>query len=449
VASRPTATYRTPEDAVRAGVDGPACISSTPEPIRDAGLAGAFARVRERSRWLTEVLEPEDYGLQPTPDASPARWHLAHTSWFFETFLLKPFAEDHAPFHPRFEYLFNSYYNGVGAQFPRERRGDLARPTTAEVLAWRAHVDAAMAELLAARGDDPEIRARTVLGLHHEEQHQELIVTDLKAAFAANPLEPVWARATIPPSAPARGLAFTAFEGGLVEIGAPATTDDFVFDNETPRHRVWLEPFELADRCVTCGEWLAFMADGGYERPELWLSDGWAALQAPDAPRAPAYWSLRDDAWWEYTLAGARPVDPEAPVTHVSLYEADAYARWAGARLPTEPEWEHAAAVTRPEAVPGDAFHPLPDGILGDAPGPRALIGNQWEWTASAYAPYPGYAPLPGALGEYNGKFMANQTVLRGGSCATPPGDARLTYRNFFYPPDRWQFTGVRLARKP
>lgn len=442
MASSTTATPRIRDGAERAGADGP----DASHPIPDA-----FERVRSRSLWLTEPLAPEDFGLQPMPDASPARWHLAHTTWFFETFLLKPFAADHRPFHPRFEYLFNSYYNGVGAQFPRDQRGSLSRPTTAEVLDYRASVDAAMAALLAERGEDPEIRARTVLGLHHEEQHQELIVTDLKAAFGINPLAPAWARARLPVAGAPASLTFTAFEGGLVRIGAdaPARPEpaDFVFDNETPRHRVWLEPFELADRCVTCGEWLEFMADDGYGRPELWLSDGWSALQQPDAPRAPGYWRERDGDWFEYTLAGERPVDPAAPVTHVSAYEADAYARWAGARLPTEAEWEHAAQCSAPEAIVADGFHPRADPGSGAAAGPRLLLGNQWEWTSSAYAPYPGFAPFAGALGEYNGKFMCNQLVLRGGSCATPPGHARISYRNFFYPPDRWQFTGVRLAR--
>lgn len=419
-------------------------------------LAEAYADVRGRTEALTAPLEVEDYGVQPMDDASPPKWHLAHTTWFFETFLLRPFASGYRVFHPRFEYLFNSYYNSVGAQFPRTKRGTLSRPTLDEVRAWRATVDAAMGELLATT-DDPEVLRRTVLGLHHEEQHQELLLTDLKVAFGANPLRPVHGDARPAPAGTPTPLAFTAFEGGLVELGIDppeggADRDAFAFDNETPAHRVWLAPFALADRCVTCGEFLAFLEDGGYERPELWLSDGWSWRGVPDAPRAPMYWERDGDGRWvEYTLAGERPVDPHAPVTHLSFYEADAYARWAGARLPTEAEWEHAARST--PAAPAGAFvetgtfHPVPDSTLGDGAGPRALLGNQWEWTTSAYQSYPGYRPLPGALGEYNGKFMCNQLVLRGGSCATAAAHVRASYRNFFYAGDRWQFTGVRLAK--
>jgi ergothioneine biosynthesis protein EgtB len=418
-------------------------------------LAEAFGAVRARTLALTAPLEIEDYGLQPMPDASPAKWHLAHTTWFFETFLLKPFAPGWQPVDARYEYLFNSYYNAVGEQFPRAHRGDLSRPTVREVLDYRARVDAAMVALLGGAGAAPEIAARTVLGLHHEEQHQELMLTDLKYAFGHNPLAPAYGAARPAPASVASPLGFTRFDGGLVEIGRalPEASPDrhaFVFDNETPRHRVYLEPWALADRCVSCGEFAEFMADGGYEAAALWLSDGWAWVQREGAPRAPLYWRRDGDAWLEYTLAGERPIDPHAPVTHVSLYEADAFARWAGARLPREAEWEAAASMLRPE--PHDNFvetgvlQPVA-GAVGGATGPRDLLGNQWEWTASPYAPYPGYAPAEGALGEYNGKFMCNQMVLRGGSCATPRAHARASYRNFFYPPDRWQFTGVRLAR--
>lgn len=413
-----------------------------------------YEDVRARSVRLTSVLEIEDYGIQPMPEASPPKWHLAHTSWFFETFILTPFAAQYRPFDARFEYLFNSYYNAVGQQFPRARRGQLSRPTVARVLDYRQAVDAAMYALLEAPGAAAaEIRARTVLGLNHEEQHQELLVTDLKYAFGHNPLAPSYAAAAMPAPGRPDELGFTRFEGGLIELGAdpPASSDGreaFVFDNETPRHRVWLEPFALADRCVTCGEYLEFMLDGGYQRAELWLADAWSWLATPDAPRAPLYWHGSGADWVEYTLAGERALDPHAPLTHVSFYEADAYARWAGARLPREAEWEHAAGT-----VDGATGALLDDGGLhprADAGGNaalRALRGNQWEWTCSPYQPYPGHAPLPGALGEYNAKFMCNQLVLRGGSCATPAAHLRDSYRNFFYPPDRWQFTGVRLAR--
>ncbi|MEE4360435.1 MAG: ergothioneine biosynthesis protein EgtB [Pseudomonadales bacterium] len=410
--------------------------------------------MRRRTEALVAPLEVEDLGVQPMADASPPKWHLAHTTWFFETFLLRPFAQDYEVFHPRFEYLFNSYYNSVGAQYPRLRRGHLSRPTVADIRAWRCRVDDFMASLLA--GDaHPEVARRTILGLHHEEQHQELLVTDLKYAFGHNPLQPVHGETRMPPEGTETARSYTAYDGGVAEIGVPAprqcsTRFDFAFDNESPRHRVWLEPFELADRCVTNGEYLAFMDDGGYERPELWLSDGWTWRAGPDAPRAPLYWYREDGRWREYLLAGARPLDLHAPVTHLSFYEADAFARWCGERLPTEAEWE--VAATRQCGAPGafaesGVLHPCPDASIAVGDGPRALFGNQWEWTTSAYQPYPGYRTPDGALGEYNGKFMCNQLVLRGGSCATPAAHIRASYRNFFYPGDRWQFTGVRLAR--
>ena len=398
--------------------------------------------MRAQSLALCEPLEVEDYGVQPMADASPPKWHLAHTTWFFETFLLKPMLDGYVEFHERFEYLFNSYYNGVGRPYPRPERGNLSRPTVAEVLAYRTHVDGAMAELLAR--EDDEVARRTVLGLHHEQQHQELLLTDLKVNFGRNPLAPPYQTAKpLAAVATARSLSFQPFEGGLVEIGVNPGEAAFAFDNESPRHRVFLEPFELADRVVTCDEYLEFMADGGYETPSLWLSDGWAWVQQ-EGIRAPLYWRSRDDEWWEYRLHGEVPAAGATPVAHLSGYEADAFARWAGCRLPTEAEWESAAGA---ESVVGNfvesrSFHPRPP-----AEGDRQLFGDVWEWTSSAYGPYPGYAPLPGTLGEYNGKFMSNQLVLRGGSCATPADHLRPSYRNFFYPPDRWQFTGLRLAR--
>jgi len=406
--------------------------------------------------------------VQPMDDASPPKWHLAHTTWFFETFLLKPFAAGYRPFDERYEYLFNSYYNGVGEPYPRPRRGMLSRPTVAEVYDYRRHVDEAMAPLLDA--DDPEVRARLELGLHHEQQHQELLVTDIKYILGSNPLLPAY-RKDLRDSgaeAPAAGAAgppgYVAFAGGIVEIGAPdAAFGDFCFDNERPRHQALLRPFALADRLVTNGEFLAFIEDGGYANPDLWLSDGWAALTGRKVPgdddsqpgagacAGPLYWFRRGARWFEYRLSGPAPLALELPVTHVNFYEADAFARWSGQRLPTEQEWEH-AAVAQPLAghfADGQVLHPQPaaaPGITAATAPLRQLFGDVWEWTASPYVPYPGYQPLPGTLGEYNGKFMSNQIVLRGGSCATRPGHVRASYRNFFYPGDQWQFTGIRLA---
>ena len=404
-----------------------------------------YATVRRQTEMLCRPLAVDDYGVQPMDDASPPKWHLAHTTWFFETFLLKPYVERYRPFADGFEELFNSYYNGVGQPFPRPRRGTLSRPTVEEVYAYRQHVDAAMAPLL-GRGDEA-VRARIELGLHHEQQHQELIVTDLKYTLGTNPLRPAYRDDLDDAACSSRPVAFVEFPGGFAEIGTAGP--GFCFDNETPRHRVWLQPFAVADRLVTNAEYLAFMEDGGYHAPTLWLSDGWDAV-ARGGWEAPLYWRRVDGAWFEYRLSGSAPLDPHAPVTHVSFYEADAYARWADARLPLEAEWESVAARRLGDAgnaaghfADGDRLHPRsPAG-----PGMAQLFGDAWEWTSSAYVPYPGYRPLAGTLGEYNGKFMANQLVLRGGSCATPPGHVRATYRNFFHGPDRWQFTGIRLAR--
>lgn len=391
-------------------------------------------------------------------DASPAKWHLAHTTWFFETFLLGPYLDGYQAFHPRYAYLFNSYYQGVGRPYPRARRGALSRPTVDEVFAYRRHVDAAMTVLLESPHPAADVPVRLELGLHHEQQHQELLLTDLKFAFGTNPLLPAYGGARpAPPGGSAPPMAFVAYEGGMARVGAEPG-GSFCFDNETPRHRVLLEPFALADRPVSNGEFLAFVEDGGYQRPELWLSDGWAALAGMsamsdrvDAPAAepqagPLYWFRRDGAWQEYRLGGTGRLDPAAPVCHVSFYEADAYARWRGCRLPTEQEWEVAAAG-RPVAgnfADAGVLHPSPADQTDDAP--RQLYGDVWEWTASPYVAYPGFRPLAGTLGEYNGKFMSNQLVLRGGSCVSPPGHLRATYRNFFYPGDKWQFTGIRLA---
>jgi len=412
-------------------------------------LRRRYQEVRSHTAGLCAPLSPEDATGQSMPDASPAKWHLAHTTWFFETFVLERAQPGYRPFHPAFRYLFNSYYNAVGAQYPRPERGLVTRPGLEEVQVYRRHVDDHVDKLFEndAVGD---AEARVLeLGLHHEQQHQELILTDVKHLFSRNPLDPVYRELPESPSRRVPPLTWRPREAGLREIGHAGP--GFAFDNETPRHRVFVEGFALASRPVTCGEFLEFMADGGYRRPELWLSDGWAAARAGDW-RAPLYWREEEGRWRTLTLGGARDVRMDEPVCHVSYYEADAYARWAGARLPTEAEWEVVAAEQPVAGRFADAgwLHPAPAPPVDpeDEPGaPVQLFGDVWEWTASAYAPYPGYAPPAGALGEYNGKFMTNQMVLRGGSCATSAGHVRPTYRNFFYPDARWQFTGIRLAR--
>jgi ergothioneine biosynthesis protein EgtB len=408
-------------------------------------LATRFGAVRAATEHLAEPLSPEDTTAQSMPDASPVKWHLAHTSWFFETFLLES-VPTYRPFDPTYRVLFNSYYHSVGEQYLRPERGMITRPGLAEVCAYRAHVDEACLALLARAALSPAQCAVVELGLQHEQQHQELILTDLKHLFAKNPLHPVYRLR--PPEDPPRvapTLAWHPCPPGLREIGHAGP--GFAFDNEGPRHRVFVHGFALASRLVSNGEYLAFMADRGYERPELWLSDGWAAV-CTNGWRAPLYWQERDGVWRQFTLAGLREVAPGEPVTHVSAYEADAYARWAGARLPTEAEWEVAAAQTEVAGnfVENGRLHPAP-AVGAPAATPRQLFGDVWEWTSSAYGPYPGYRPPPGALGEYNGKFMANQLVLRGGSCATPLSHIRASYRNFFHPDARWQFSGIRLAR--
>ncbi len=410
------------------------------------GLTELYEHVRDATERLCAPLSPEDAAAQSMPDASPAKWHLAHTTWFFETFVLEPAFSGYSAFHPAYRILFNSYYNSVGEQHPRPRRGLLTRPGLEEVLAYRRHVDAHLTELLGKPGAvDDRLAPVIEVGLHHEQQHQELILTDVKHLLAQNPLHPAYCELD---PAVARGdaspLRWHAAPGGEIAIGSEAS--GFAFDNERPRHRVLLQPFELASRLVTNGEYREFIADQGYQRPELWLSDGWATVE-DRGWRAPLYWERRDDGWEIQTLTGSRRLDLSEPVCHVSYYEADAYARWAGARLPSEAEWESVAAQV-PIAgnfVEERHFHPV--ATSDRAPGPRQLFGDVWEWTASAYGPYPGYRAPVGALGEYNGKFMCNQLVLRGGSCATPRSHVRASYRNFFYPDARWQFSGIRLAR--
>jgi ergothioneine biosynthesis protein EgtB len=378
------------------------------------------------------------------PDASPTKWHLAHTTWFFETFILAKSVPGYRVFDEGYGFLFNSYYEAVGARQPRPLRGLLTRPSLAAVSAYRRAVDAAMASLLKDL-DDGDVQALATLGIHHEQQHQELMLTDILHLFAQNPLSPAYAAGAAPrvtPTAPAP-LSWVEHPGGIVGIGHDGS--GFAFDNEGPRHKVLLRPFRLASRAVTNGEWRDFLADGGYRRPELWLADGWAMVQA-ERWRAPLYWRLDDDGGTAcMTLSGLTPIDDAEPVCHVSYYEADAFARWAGKRLPNEAEWEVMAAAV-PSAgntLGSGALRPL--AATGGGP-PHQLFGDVWEWTASPYAAYPGFVPAAGAVGEYNGKFMCNQMVLRGGSCVTPDGHLRPTYRNFFYPHQRWQFCGVRLA---
>ena len=404
-----------------------------------------YQTLRRATEALTRSLTSEDMAAQSMADASPTKWHLAHTTWFFETFMLAPHLAGYKVFDPKFAYLFNSYYEAVGPRQPRPARGLITRPSVADVLAYRAHVDAAMQRLLI--GGAGELGDLLDLGLAHEEQHQELILMDILHLFAQSPLSPAFAPPRAPVRSPERGpLRSASFPGGLAEIGHDGANGagEFAFDNEGPRHRVWLQPFRLAERLVTNREWQAFMADGGYARPEFWLSEGWALARAEEW-QAPFYWREAEDGWRAMGLSGLRPLDPDAPVSHVSYYEADAYAAWAGARLPTEAEWEHAAATV----AAGGNF--LGSGRLGAQPpaegeGLRQMFGDLWEWTRSAYLPYPGFKPAAGAVGEYNGKFMAGQFVLRGGACVTPSGHVRPTYRNFFYPQQRWMFSGLRLA---
>jgi ergothioneine biosynthesis protein EgtB len=408
---------------------------------RDAILA-RYVATRAATLAISEPLETEDFVAQSMPDASPTKWHLAHTTWFFEQFILKPRAAAYRAFRDGFEYLFNSYYQSVGPMHRRPERGLLTRPTVEEVLRYRGHVDVEMQALLASRPDDAALVELTTLGINHEQQHQELMLTDLKHLFAQNPLLPAYhARTGNAAAEPAGPMRFVAHDGGIGEIGAMSS--GFAFDNETPRHRVFTEPYALADRLVTNAEYLEFVNDGGYRRPEFWLSDGWTIVSQEGWSR-PLYWSATNDA--EFTLAGLQPLDPAGPVCHVSYYEADAYARWAGARLPTEAEWELAAAAAPVSGnfLEQDFLHPT---RTTRAAGVSQLFGDVWEWTQSPYIPYPRYRPLSGALGEYNGKFMCNQLVLRGGSCVTPASHIRASYRNFFYPQARWQFMGLRLAR--
>jgi ergothioneine biosynthesis protein EgtB len=401
-------------------------------------LTTHFLDVRRLTEQLSAPLSPEDQTAQSMPDASPTKWHRGHTSWFFEEFILSGH-EDYSVFDPSYRFLFNSYYEAVGRRQPRPQRGLITRPGVAEVARYRRYVEEAVREHLASnRFDEREIDLVT-LGCHHEQQHQELLLMDAKHLLACNAFDPSYVTREFEPDAVSVPLTWRGIDGGLVEIGHDG--DGFAFDNEGPRHTVHLEPFEIAERAVTNADWFAFIDDGGYHRPELWLSDGWARVQE-DRWEAPAYWQRVDDRWTTFTLSGRRPVRSGEPVCHVSFYEADAYARWAGARLPTEQEWETAATSC------GDVRGMLLDpGRCHPATAGRAMVGDVWEWTASAYLPYPGFQPAAGAVGEYNGKFMCDQHVLRGASAVTPAGHERLTYRNFFPAYSRWAFSGLRLAR--
>lgn len=409
--------------------------------LQSDDLAVRYTRVRALSEALVAPLSDADATVQSMEDASPAKWHLAHTSWFFETFVLRDHARGYRLHDERFPFLFNSYYEAEGRRHARARRGMITRPTLAEVLDYRAAVDRAMT--VAFPSFDADVRALIELGCHHEQQHQELLVTDLLHLFSENPLEPgIWLPERKIPVAMPRPIGWVERGEEVVEIGHSG--DGFSFDCEGPRHRALLPAHRIADRTITNGEWQAFIADDGYRNPRWWLADGWAWVQR-EGISAPLYWEERDGGWTRFGLDGRRPIDPAAPVTHVSFYEADAYAAWAGARLPTEFEWEAAAAAHDPAGGnlldTAGAVEPRP------ATNGPAFFGDVWEWTGSAYRPYPGFVAAEGAVGEYNGKFMSGQFVLRGGSCATPRGHLRASYRNFFYPHQRWQFTGVRLAK--
>lgn len=416
-------------------------------------LFNQFLSVRALSVDHCAPLSAEDLNLQAAAFASPGKWHLAHTSWFFETFLLLPFLPNYECFDKSFAVLFNSYYNGIGEQHARHQRHLLSRPTRELVYRYREYVNEHMRQLFCNIEQHPEtkddILRRTRLGIHHEQQHQELFFTDLKYNFSVNPLAPAYSQAPegLTTEFSNQPLDFIEYNGGLIDIGVDSETTDseFAFDNESPRHKQYLEPFELANRLISNAEYQTFIDDGGYQRPELWLSDGWSCVQE-NVWQQPLYWR---EGSMEFTLGGLRARDPAAPVSHISAYEADAYARWAGARLPTEAEWEHAASqhAVQGNMLESGKLHPLRANQASDGISLQQLFGDCWEWTSSSYAPYPGFKAEASAIGEYNGKFMCNQLVLRGGSCVTAQSHIRASYRNFFYPPDRWQFSGLRLAK--
>jgi ergothioneine biosynthesis protein EgtB len=408
-----------------------------------------YLAVRSFSKTICETLEPEDCVVQTMPEASPTKWHLAHTSWFFETFVLKQFFPDYQSLHPQYGFLFNSYYNAVGPFYSRTQRGLLSRPTVKEVFHYRSDIDLFVSELIESADEQllAKLEPIITLGLNHEQQHQELMLTDIKSVFWHNPLRPAFRARHWKEPYPVPALEWLEFEEGVYEVGHEGS--GFSYDNEGPRHRAFLEPFQLASRLITNGDYLMFVEDGGYKRPELWLSLGWNAVKERGW-EAPLYWERRDGQWQAMTLAGMGRVVPEEPVCHISLFEADAFARWAGARLATEEEWEVAATGVplNGNFVENELFHVEPLASPVPVGEPAQMFGDVWEWTRSSYSPYPGYSAVPGALGEYNGKFMCNQYVLRGGSCATSESHIRPTYRNFFPPDTRWQFSGIRLAKE-
>lgn len=409
-------------------------------------IISRYNEVRQFTHHLVEPLEVEDLVIQPMENASPTKWHLAHTSWFFETFVLAKYQHGFESLHPQYAYFFNSYYLQTGVPFTRAKRGMLSRPTVKQVFEYRAYVDIQIIEFIEGCSEEMWKEASRVMeiGLHHEQQHQELILTDLKYLLAQNPLLPVYKKKSLPEAKDPEVMEWFPFSEGIVEIGNNG--DEFTYDNEHPVHRTFVQDFELANRLVTNREYLEFINKGGYTKSELWLDEGWSKVRG-EGWQAPLYWFKREGEWMQFTLSGARRVADHEPVTHISYFEADAFARWKGCRLPTEQEWEHACGNLPLDGnfVDNDVMHPVP--VQGAGSGLKQMYGDVWEWTQSSYSPYPGYAPLPGALGEYNGKFMANQYVLRGGSCATSKSHIRKTYRNFFHSDARWQFSGIRLAK--
>jgi ergothioneine biosynthesis protein EgtB len=418
------------------------------EPLSKEQITESFKAVRELSGILAEPLEIEDYVIQSMPDVSPTKWHLAHTSWFFETFILSKAVRGYKSPSPQYAYLFNSYYVQAGERHYRPKRGLISRPTVEETYNYRNHVDESMLRFMEDAGEKEwkEYAPSIEIGIHHEQQHQELILTDIKHVFSENPLHPAYAGKSDNAPGSSQSASWKEFAGGLHSIGHGGGA--FGYDNEFPAHKEYLEQYKLSSRLVTNKEFMEFIEDGGYETPELWLSEGWATVETNNW-KAPLYWERGKNGWENFTLSGMREVAPEEPVCHVSYFEADAYARWAGARLPTEAEWETAAGDMPPEGnfVDDRSFHPVPAGKEAAKDSLVQMYGDVWEWTQSSYSPYPGYKTLPGALGEYNGKFMCNQYVLRGGSCATSKSHIRKTYRNFFPPDARWQFMGIRLAK--
>jgi ergothioneine biosynthesis protein EgtB len=432
-------------------VAGQSEVHPAASSARSRRLIEQFRQVRDFSTRLCRSLEPEDYVVQSMPDVSPTKWHLAHTSWFFETFVVKVWMRQYRSEVPQYAYLFNSYYNAAGDMHRRDLRGLISRPTVAETYLFRKSIDECVIKLLAEADESlfDEMASVVTLGLHHEQQHQELLVTDIKHVFSQNPLYPIFQPNTNEPEhARVAPQHFVEFDEAIALIGHEGP--GFSYDNEGPRHRALVPAFSLSNRLITNGEYLAFMEAGGYTRPEFWLSLGWTTVNEQHW-QAPLYWVQRDGVWWNFTLSGFRRVNESEPVTHVSYFEADAYANWDGARLPTESEWEHAAADLPIEGnfVDAQRFHPAPAVSRNGEDALLQMFGDVWQWTRSAYLPYPGYRAVPGALGEYNGKFMCNQMVLRGASCATSRSHIRATYRNFFQPEKRWQFTGIRLARDP